>query len=36
MDSALHDALAKVEQQAIRHKERYTTERDHRRPVAAQ
>ena len=36
MDSALHDALAKVEQQAIRHKERYTTERDHRRPVTAQ
>ena len=36
METALHDSLAKVEQQAIRHKERYTTERDHRRPVTAQ
>ncbi len=35
MESALHDALAKVEQQAIRNKERHSTVRDHPRPVAA-
>ena len=34
METALHDALAKVEQQAIRHKERFTTVRDHPKPVA--
>jgi putative sigma-54 modulation protein len=33
METALHDALAKVEMQAIRHKERYTTVRD--RPKVA-
>jgi putative sigma-54 modulation protein len=35
MEAALHDALAKVEQQAIRNKERYSTVRDHGRPIAA-
>jgi putative sigma-54 modulation protein len=35
METALHDALAKVEQQAIRNKERYSTVRDHPRPIAA-
>lgn len=29
MEAALHDALAKVEQQAIKSKERYTTVRSH-------
>jgi putative sigma-54 modulation protein len=29
MEAALHDALQKVEQQAIRHKERFATVRDH-------
>ncbi|WP_263377632.1 ribosome hibernation-promoting factor, HPF/YfiA family [Granulicella paludicola] len=35
MEGALHDALAKVEQQAIRNKERFSTVRDHPRPIAA-
>jgi putative sigma-54 modulation protein len=35
MEGALHDALAKVEQQAIRNKERVSTVRDHPRPIAA-
>jgi putative sigma-54 modulation protein len=35
MESALHDALAKVEQQAIRNKERYATVRDHPKPIPA-
>jgi ribosome-associated translation inhibitor RaiA len=30
METALREALDKVEQQAIRHKERYATVRDHR------
>jgi putative sigma-54 modulation protein len=34
METALHDALAKVEQQAIRNKERFSTVRDHPRPIA--
>ena len=35
METALHDALQKVELQAIRHKERYTTVRDHQpKPLA--
>jgi hypothetical protein len=29
MESALHDALHKVELQAIRHKEKFATVRDH-------
>ncbi|MGA8939054.1 MAG: HPF/RaiA family ribosome-associated protein [Acidobacteriaceae bacterium] len=32
MEVALRDALQKVELQAIRHKERYATVRDHPRP----
>ncbi len=35
METALRQALDKVEQQAIRHKERYATARDHRTPLAA-
>jgi putative sigma-54 modulation protein len=35
METALRQALDKVEQQAIRHKERYATSRDHRTPLAA-
>jgi putative sigma-54 modulation protein len=35
MESALHDALAKVEQQAIRNKEKFATVRDHAQPIAA-
>ncbi|MGA7155642.1 MAG: HPF/RaiA family ribosome-associated protein [Acidobacteriaceae bacterium] len=35
MEVALRDALQKVELQAIRHKERYATVRDHPRPVPA-
>lgn len=35
MEAALHDALAKVEQQAIRNKERYSTVRDHGQPIGA-
>ena len=34
MEPALRQALDKVEQQAIRHKERYATVRDHRTPVS--
>jgi putative sigma-54 modulation protein len=33
MDTALRDALQKVELQAIRHKERYATVRDHPKPL---
>jgi putative sigma-54 modulation protein len=33
METALHDALAKLEQQAIRSKERYTTVRSHPKPI---
>lgn len=33
MECALHDALQKVEQQAIKHKKRFDTVRDHPRPV---
>jgi putative sigma-54 modulation protein len=36
METALHDALQKVEQQAIRHKKRYDTMRDHPKPIAAE
>jgi putative sigma-54 modulation protein len=36
METALHDALMKIEQQAIRSKERYTTVRSHPRPVPQQ
>jgi hypothetical protein len=35
METSLRDALQKVELQAIRHKERYATVRDHPRPVPA-
>jgi putative sigma-54 modulation protein len=35
MEQALHDALATVEQQAIRSKERYTTVRSHPKPMPA-
>jgi putative sigma-54 modulation protein len=35
METALHDALAKVEQQAIRNKEKYATVRDHPRAIPA-
>lgn len=34
METALHDALAKVEQQAVRSKERFATVRDHPKPIA--
>jgi len=34
METALHDALQKVELQAVRSKERYTTVRDHPKPLA--
>ncbi len=33
MESALHDALHTVERQAVRHKQRWETVRDHTRPV---
>ena len=33
METALRDALQKVELQAIRHKERYATVRDHSKPL---
>jgi putative sigma-54 modulation protein len=36
MDAALHDALQKVEQQAIKHKKRWDTMRDHPKAVAAE
>src|SRR5665213_1097448 len=32
METALHDALCKVEQQAIKHKKKVTTVRQHGRP----
>ena len=35
-ETALHDALQKVEQQAIRHKERFATVRDHPKPIVAE
>jgi len=35
MEAALHDALQKVEQQAIKHKKRWDTMRDHPKPIAA-
>ena len=35
MEAALHDALQKVEQQAIRHKERFATVRDHPKTIVA-
>jgi putative sigma-54 modulation protein len=34
MESALHAALRKVEQQAISHKERHATVRDHAQPLS--
>jgi putative sigma-54 modulation protein len=34
MEAALHDALQKVEQQAIKHKKRWDTMRDHPKPIA--
>jgi putative sigma-54 modulation protein len=33
MENALHDALSKVEQQAIRHKEKFVTVREHSKPA---
>lgn len=36
METALRDALQKVELQAIRSKERYTTVRDHPKPLPVQ
>jgi putative sigma-54 modulation protein len=33
MESALHGALEKVEQQAIKHKKRWDTMRDHPKPI---
>jgi putative sigma-54 modulation protein len=35
METALHDALAKVETQAIKHKEKFATVRSQPRPLAA-
>jgi putative sigma-54 modulation protein len=35
METALHDALQTVEQQAIRHKERFATVRDHPKAIVA-
>jgi putative sigma-54 modulation protein len=35
METALRDALQKVELQAIRHKERYATVRDRPKPISA-
>jgi putative sigma-54 modulation protein len=35
MESALHDALAKVEMQAVKHKEKFVTVRGQPRPVLA-
>jgi putative sigma-54 modulation protein len=35
METALHDALAKIEQQAIRSKEKFATVRDHPKPIVA-
>jgi putative sigma-54 modulation protein len=36
METALHDALQKVEQQAIKHKDRFATVRDHPKPIATE
>lgn len=36
METALHDALQKVEQQAIKHKEKFTTVRDHPKPIPSE
>jgi putative sigma-54 modulation protein len=36
METALHDALCKVEQQAIKHKKKVTTVRQHARPPMQQ
>lgn len=33
LEQALHDALNKVEQQAIKHKDRFNTVRDHPKPI---
>ncbi len=33
LEQALHDALAKVEQQAIKHKDKFNTVRDHPKPI---
>lgn len=35
VDQALHDALRRVEQQAVKHKQRDHTLRDHQKPVTA-
>jgi putative sigma-54 modulation protein len=35
MEVALHDALQKVESQAIKHKEKFATVRDHPKPIPA-
>jgi len=36
MVTALHDALQKVERQAIKHKKRFDTMRDHPKPIATE
>ena len=36
METALHDALCKVEQQAVKHKKKMTTIRQHARPPVQQ
>ena len=36
MEAALHDTLQKVEQQAIKHKKRWDTVRDHPKPIASE
>lgn len=36
METALHDALQKVEQQAIKHKEKFATVRSHSKPVPSE
>ena len=33
MEAALHDALAKVEKQAVKHKDKFATVRDHPKPI---
>ena len=35
MDQAVHDALRRVEQQAVKHNQRDQTLRDHKKPVTA-
>ncbi len=35
METALHDALQKVETQAIKHKDKFATVRDHPKPIPA-